>query len=79
MQHTDDKQSLEHQSDTHVDHEAQHVGGRPEDEAQKVLAAAQDQAPFTAEEEKALLRKVDIRVIPMLWVTTGLQFADKSR
>lgn len=79
--HHDDKHSLEdHQkySVAHLDHESQHHG-QVQDEALKVLAHAHDQPPITPEEERALLRKVDMRVIPMLFITTGLQFADKSR
>lgn len=77
----DDKRSLEEHSKygaAHIDHEPQ-SSTLVQDEALKVLAYARDQPPITPEEERALLRKVDLRVIPMLFITTGLQFADKSR
>jgi MFS family permease len=76
----DDRKSLEDHSKysvAHIDHETQ-SDLNVQDEALKVLAHAQDQPPITPEEERALLRKVDVRVIPMLFITTGLQFADKS-
>lgn len=49
-----------------------------QDEAQRVLAFAQDEPPPTEEECAQVVRKVDWVLMPILWVTGGLQYCDKS-
>ena len=77
MQHEhDDIKSVE-ESVAVTDSEAQRRT-RVKDVAEKVLANADAQAPINDAEVRILLRKVDMRVMPMLLITTGLQYADKS-
>lgn len=54
------------------------VAAQPQDEAQRVLAFAQDEPPPTEEECAQVVRKVDWLLMPILWVTGGLQYCDKS-
>ncbi|KAL8291425.1 hypothetical protein RQP46_002403 [Phenoliferia psychrophenolica] len=48
------------------------------DEGAAVLAAAQDTSPITDQEKADVLRKTDWRILPMIWVVFGMQYADKS-
>lgn len=77
QQDIDEKKSVQ-ESVAVTDLEAQQRRRRGKDEATKVLANADNQAPITETEEQAVLRKIDWRVMPMLLITTGLQYADKS-
>ena len=48
------------------------------DEALKVLANYQGDQEWTADEEKRLVRKIDWRLLTMLFLTYGLQYYDKA-
>lgn len=47
------------------------------DEAVKVLAGYEGDQTWTAEEEKKLRIKIDIRLLPILCITYALLYADK--
>lgn len=49
-----------------------------QDEAMRVLATYQGSEEWTAQEEKSLRRKVDLRLMPVLCLTYGLQYYDKA-
>jgi hypothetical protein len=49
-----------------------------QDEAMKVLATYTGDLHWTDEEEKALLRRIDFRLMPILIATYGLQYYDKA-
>jgi len=49
-----------------------------QDEAIRVLAAYQGSEEWTEKEEKAVRRKIDLRLMPVLCVTYGLQYYDKA-
>jgi hypothetical protein len=46
------------------------------DEALKILH--EEFEPYTEEEEKRVLRKIDIRLVLLMLIVNGLQFVDKS-
>lgn len=48
------------------------------DRAVKILAAYSGDREWTAEEDKKLVRKIDRRLISILFITYGIQFYDKS-
>lgn len=48
------------------------------DEAIKVLANYTGDESWTEEEERALLRRIDWRLMPILCMTYGLQYYDKA-
>lgn len=56
----------------------QQVDSLHDDEGAKVLTSYSGDASWTAEEEKALLRKIDIKLLPILFVTYMLQYYDKA-
>ena len=49
-----------------------------QDEAMRVLAAYQGPETWTEQEEKSLRRKIDVRLMPVLCLTYGLQYYDKA-
>jgi len=49
-----------------------------QDEAMRVLAAYQGPEEWTEQEEKSLRRKIDLRLMPVLCLTYGLQYYDKA-
>lgn len=49
-----------------------------QDEAMRVLAAYQGPEAWTEQEEKTLRRKIDLRLMPVLCLTYGLQYYDKA-
>lgn len=49
-----------------------------QDEAMRVLATYQGPEEWTEQEEKSLRRKIDLRLMPVLCVTYGLQYYDKA-
>lgn len=49
-----------------------------QDEAMRVLAAYQGSEEWTEKEEKAVRRKIDLRLMPVLCLTYGLQYYDKA-
>lgn len=49
-----------------------------QDEAMRVLAAYQGPEEWTEKEEKSLRRKIDLRLMPVLCITYGLQYYDKA-
>lgn len=48
------------------------------DEAMKVLAAYSGDQDYTVQEEKKVRNKIDWRLLPILVVTYGLQYYDKT-
>lgn len=48
------------------------------DEAVKVLNTYDGETDWTDEEEKKLRRKIDLRLMPVLCLTYGLQYYDKA-
>ncbi|KAK2812189.1 hypothetical protein FQN50_001547 [Emmonsiellopsis sp. PD_5] len=48
------------------------------DEALKVLAQYSGDQEWSAKEEKRLLRKIDWKLLPLLFITYGLQYYDKA-
>lgn len=48
------------------------------DEAMKVLATYDGDLHWTPEEEKALVRRIDFKLLPILVLTYGLQYYDKA-
>ena len=48
------------------------------DEANKILVNYAGDVTWTAEEEKKLVRKIDIRLLTILVLTYGLQYYDKA-
>ena len=48
------------------------------DEANKILLNYTGEVTWTPEEEKKLLRKIDIRLLTILCLTYGLQYYDKA-
>lgn len=48
------------------------------DEAMKVLAAYSGDQHYTVQEEKKVRNKIDWRLLPILVVTYGLQYYDKT-
>jgi hypothetical protein len=57
--------------DIHLDHKVQDG-----DEALKILYGEYE--PYTKEEEKRVLRKIDFRLIIVMLIINGLQFIDKN-
>lgn len=49
-----------------------------QDEAMRVLATYQGPEEWTEQEEKSLRRKIDLRLMPVLCFTYGLQYYDKA-
>lgn len=49
-----------------------------QDEVMRVLAAYQGPEAWTEQEEKTLRRKIDLRLMPVLCLTYGLQYYDKA-
>ncbi|KAF3002587.1 hypothetical protein E8E13_008268 [Curvularia kusanoi] len=49
-----------------------------QDEAMRVLATYQGPDEWTEQEEKSLRRKIDLRLMPVLCLTYGLQYYDKA-
>ncbi|KAJ4322633.1 hypothetical protein N0V94_002286 [Neodidymelliopsis sp. IMI 364377] len=49
-----------------------------QDEAMRVLASYQGPEEWTEQEEKSLRRKIDLRLMPVLCLTYGLQYYDKA-
>lgn len=49
-----------------------------QDEAMRVLAAYQGPEEWTEKEETSLRRKIDLRLMPVLCITYGLQYYDKA-
>ncbi len=49
-----------------------------QDEAMRVLAGYQGPEEWTEQEEKRVRRKIDLRLMPVLCVTYGLQYYDKA-
>lgn len=49
-----------------------------QDEAMKVLNAYDGDETWSEQEEKELRRKIDLRLMPVLCVTYGLQYYDKA-
>lgn len=49
-----------------------------QDEAMRVLAAYQGPEEWTEQEEKTVRRKIDLRLMPVLCMTYGLQYYDKA-
>ncbi|KAF3032645.1 hypothetical protein E8E12_002309 [Didymella heteroderae] len=49
-----------------------------QDEAMRVLATYQGPEEWTEQEEKSLRRKIDLRLMPVLCLTYGLQYYDKA-
>jgi hypothetical protein len=49
-----------------------------QDEAMRVLATYQGPEEWTEQEEKSLRRKIDLRLMPVLCITYGLQYYDKA-
>lgn len=48
------------------------------DEAMKVLAGYSGDETWTGREEKKLRRKIDLKLMPVLCLTYGLQYYDKA-
>ena len=42
------------------------------------LSMDEDHVPITAEEERALLRKIDMRLVPSVWIMYLLSYLDRS-
>jgi hypothetical protein len=57
--------------DVHLDHKVQDG-----DEALKILHGEYE--PYTKDEEKRVLRKIDFRLILVMLIINGLQFIDKN-
>lgn len=78
------------QHDTQLEHIATNTEGAADlektvqvdtlhnDEAVKVLASYDGPLEWTPEEEKKLVRKIDIRLLTLLILTYGLQYYDKA-
>ncbi|KAH7135287.1 major facilitator superfamily domain-containing protein [Dendryphion nanum] len=49
-----------------------------QDEAMRVLAAYNGEEAWTEKEEKQVRRKIDLRLMPVLCITYGLQYYDKA-
>lgn len=49
-----------------------------DDEGMKVVAAYTGDTDWTEEEEKTLVRKIDLRLLTLLTASYGLQFYDKT-
>jgi hypothetical protein len=49
-----------------------------QDEAMKVLAGYSGEETWTEQEEKKVRRKIDLRLMPVLCLTYGLQYYDKA-
>lgn len=75
MSFDDEKKHLDLSSQLSPQPQEYHEG---EDLAKKILATAGSQAPITPEEERALVRKIDFWLMPVMFVVFGLQYADKS-
>ncbi len=58
--------------------EAKKIDTVHQDEAMKVLATYGGDQHWTDQEEKALVRKIDLRLMPILIATYGLQYYDKA-
>lgn len=48
------------------------------DEAMKVLATYEGDLHWSPQEEKALVRRIDFKLLPILVLTYGLQYYDKA-
>ena len=48
------------------------------DEAMKVLATYEGEQTWTPEEENKVRRKIDLKLMPVLCATYGLQYYDKA-
>lgn len=48
------------------------------DEAMKVFAQYHGEETWTEQEERQLVKKINIRLMPILCITYGLQYYDKS-
>lgn len=49
-----------------------------QDEAMKVLSTYTGDQTWTSKEEKSLRRKIDLRLMPILCATYGIQYYDKA-
>ena len=57
---------------------AQTVDTVHKDEAMRVLATYDGELHWSEKEEKTLVRKIDFRLMPILFATYGLQYYDKA-
>lgn len=60
------------------DHKITQVDTVHQDEAMKVLAGYTGEETWTEQEEKQVRRKIDLRLMPVLCITYGLQYYDKA-
>lgn len=58
--------------------EAKEIDTVHQDEAMKVIATYDGDLHWTEQEEKALVRKIDFRLMPILIATYGLQCNDST-
>lgn len=76
MEKIETAQDVKIKSATHVD--PKEVDTVHNDEAMKVLATYTGDENWVAEEEKKLVRKIDMKLLPILCTTYLLQYYDKA-
>lgn len=74
--HTENSRTPENERDDA--HKITPVDTVHQDEAMKVLAGYTGEETWTEEEEKQVRRKIDLRLMPVLCMTYGLQYYDKA-
>ena len=66
----DDEKKVDHVARQETPVHEFHEG---DDLAYKILATAASQPPITSEEEQALVRKIDLWLMPTMFIVFGLQ------
>jgi hypothetical protein len=69
---------LNEQAANTIDHEKNQVETVHNDEAVKVIASYDGDLAWSEQEEKALVKTIDRRLMPILILTYGLQYYDKA-